>query len=227
MAMLSFEYEFDLGDQEVISHEVRIDEETLSVHPQNFEGAPDWARLEFNKCDNCPLSPEKNEFCPIAAGISQVVEKFDSRVSYEMATVRVTAPERTYTNVVPLQYGLFSLMGLIMATSNCPHMGFLKPMARFHLPFASATETIVRSVSMFLLRRYFENKDGGEKGFSLSDLDDAYVEINEVNKGIVRRIGGVTAGDADANAVIILHAIATSMSQSLASDLEDVERLFQ
>ena len=37
-----------------------------------------------------------------------------------------------------------------MALSGCPVLEQLKPMARFHLPFASVEETIYRAASMYL-----------------------------------------------------------------------------
>ena len=40
-----------------------------------------------------------------------------------------------------------------MATAGCPWTDRLRPMARFHLPFANEAETVYRSVSMYLLSR--------------------------------------------------------------------------
>ena len=114
-----------------------------------------------------------------------------------------------------------------MATSDCPYMRFLRPMARFHLPFASAMETIVRTVSMFLLRRYFEPRLDDALHFDLKNLDERYADVNAVNKGIVRRLQSVATGDADANAVIILHSLAVLLSQGLAQDLASVADIFR
>lgn len=226
MKTLGYEYEFDLGEDGVISYVVEVDEETLTVQPEAYEGMPEWTDLEFNQCDNCPLRREVKSYCPVAASISRVVETFKDRISYEDARVRVTVPERTYEKTVPLQYGLFSLLGLIMATSTCPHMRFLRPMARFHLPFASPQETIVRTVSFFLLRRYFENQQDGNLAYELGELDTAYNSVQGVNRGIVRRIHSVTSGDADANAIIVLDTLAFLLSESLASNLSEIQELF-
>ncbi len=51
------------------------------------------------------------------------------------------------------QQAMSSVLGLIMATAGCPWTDRLRPMARFHLPFASDAETLYRSISMFLLSR--------------------------------------------------------------------------
>jgi hypothetical protein len=228
MGTLRYEYEFDLGESAVIAYDVEIDEETLTVQPEAYEGMPEWTRLEFNQCDNCPLKPEEKSYCPVAASISRVVERFRDRISYEEASVRVSVPERTYEKRVPLQHGLFSLFGLIMATTSCPHMRFLRPMARFHLPFSSPQETIVRTVSFFLLRRYLENQQRPGVTYDLGDLDGAYSDVQGVNRGIMRRVRAVATGsaEADAGAVVILNALTKMLSASLASNLQEVEPLF-
>lgn len=59
--------------------------------------------------------------------------------------------ERTYSKDTLLQQGLASLLGIVMTTSGCPVLEPLKPMVRFHLPFATLTETVYRMVSMCLV----------------------------------------------------------------------------
>jgi hypothetical protein len=226
MATLTFHYIFGDGEPDAKHYEVVIDEATLSVIPERHETPPEWARLTHHQCENCPLNPEEHPYCPVAANIAHVAEEFHDQLSYDQKTVKVIAPERTYVKSVPLQYGIFSIFGLIMATSDCPHMRFLKPMARFHLPFASSTETIVRTVSMFLLRQYLRSKTRHQTDFDLSALDEAYASVNLVNKGMVGRIRSITTGDADANAIIILHSLATLLSQSLSDNLAEIEPIF-
>ena len=62
------------------------------------------------------------------------------------------------------QQAMSSVLGLIMATSGCPWTDRLRPMARFHLPFASEAETLYRSVGMFLLARELVGADGTRRG---------------------------------------------------------------
>ena len=56
-----------------------------------------------------------------------------------------------------MEIAIRSLIGLIMALSGCPHMEFFKPLARFHLPWASLEETTLRSASIYLLMQFFKN----------------------------------------------------------------------
>ena len=120
----------------------------------------------------------------------------------------------------------FGVFGLVMATSACPYMDFLKPMARFHLPFSTAEETIVRSVSMYLLHQYFVAKRGGSPDLGLELLETHYEDIQKVNDGILERIKGVVQNDADLNALIILQGFADLLTMAISKDLSKIEPLF-
>ncbi len=100
----------------------------------------------------------------------------------------ITASERTITVSTMAQEGISSLMGLLIASSGCPHTVFLKPMARFHLPMASFEETKYRVVSMYALSRYFQLKNGREAGISFQGLFRRYEEMGRVNRAIVNRL---------------------------------------
>ena len=91
--------------------------------------------------------------CPAALHMAPAVELLKELVSFDTVGVTVTQAERTVHAETTAQQALSSVLGLIMATSGCPWTDRLRPMARFHLPFASEAETVYRSVCMFLLAR--------------------------------------------------------------------------
>jgi hypothetical protein len=103
-------------------------------------------------------------------------------------------------------------------------MGFLRPLARFHLPFASATETLLRSVSIFLLRQHLAS-EGRAVRLDLSELEAAYRNVNLVNRGIAKRIQSFAQGDADANAVVSWHSVASLLMHGFADDLAEIRTL--
>src|SRR6266851_2213586 len=156
-------YDFTFPDGGAKSYTIALDQASLSYLPSRQEAPPAWARLENHQCGHCPLSPAEHPYCPVATNLSAIVEFFKDKASVAEATVTVTTAERIYVKQLPLQRGIFGVFGLVMATSACPYMDFLKPMARFHLPFSTAEETIVRSVSMYLLHQYFVAKRGGAR----------------------------------------------------------------
>ncbi len=223
---LSIHYSFVLSDGRMKDFEIKLDPETLlQVNPRK-DGAP-WTRLEAGKCSNCPLKPETSPHCPIALNISDLFETFKDDISHSMARVTVKTAERTYVNEIPLQQGLFGILGVLMATSGCPVMSFLRPMARHHLPFASFEETAVRVVSMYLMSQYFKHKKGDKPDWDLAGLDKHYDEIQKVNQGIVQRLSTIPrAGDANANSITILDSFAKLLSMSLKRDLKSFESLF-
>ena len=56
--------------------------------------------------------------------------------SSERIRLEVTTTDRFVAQDTSAQKGISSMMGLIIATSGCPHTAFLRPMARFHQPLA-------------------------------------------------------------------------------------------
>ena len=201
-------YEFQLEGGRTKGFDIEIDQETMTaVHPKKG-GEPEWTRLEYKQCGCCPLSKNEHPKCPIAVNISDLVDAFKDVFSSELCTVRCTTPERTYLKKTMIQEGLFSIFGIINATSLCPIMKPLKPMARFHLPFSTLEETIIRSTSFYLLGQYFENKRNKAADFDLSKLDEHYDRIRMVDERILERITSLTEKDAGKSAFVALNSLA-------------------
>ncbi len=220
-------YRFEFKDGRTSNFEVVLDE-TVSLKPSDTAAKPEWTRLERNQCTNCPLKKETTPYCPVAVNLADLVDHFRMEKASDETAVQVTTNERIFTKNASVQDGLFSIFGIVMATSGCPNMNFLKPMARFHLPFATHEETIVRSISMHLLSQYFKKKKGQNVEFDMASLDQKYAEVQKVNDGILARIRSVvSAGDADANAVVILHAFGFLLSSEIKSNLNSIEYLFK
>ena len=221
-------YEFRLTEGKQVDFTVNLDEKTLeNLNPPPAE-FPQWAKLEFSKCPNCPLSAQDNASCPVAATLSEVVAIFARVVSYENVSVRVTVPERTYlAESIPAQQALSSLFGIYMVTSGCPILSKLRPMVRFHLPFAKPFETVVRSTSMYLLSQYFVMKRGEVPDWTLEGLAEIYRESNKVNRAFANRLRAAAQKDANVNAVIILSSFANVVPATIDTQLEDLQFLFQ
>ncbi|MDD0853776.1 hypothetical protein HBN50_11755 [Halobacteriovorax sp. GB3] len=143
------------------------------------------AKLENHQCENCPYSSEDFKNCPVFENILPVLTLFKSHESTEEVEAMVRDRNRTYHKRTPLSVALASLVGLIMATSECEHFDFLKPMAKTHLPFSDAEETLIRSVGFYLMDRYL---CGSSEVASLKDLKKSYDQLSVVNQGILERI---------------------------------------
>jgi hypothetical protein len=134
----------------------------------------------------------------------------------------VHTKERTYFKETDLQTGIQSIFGLIMATSGCPHMDFLKLMARYHLPFSSLDETMVRALSFYLLKQAAKETIGKSGDFKLKELTAKYEMVNKVNQGIILRLRSLGGGDADRNALVILDTFAQLLPMTVGSDLTEL-----
>lgn len=226
MSSTKISYRFHLPDGHQRVYDVELDNATgrLVVPPKTTEHA--WTALEHMKCAHCPLNQEKHPQCPVARNLGAVADDFKNERSHDRVTVEVVTLERTYRKQLRMQEGLFGLFGLIMATSDCPYFEFLRPMARFHLPFSTYKETTVRSVSFYLLRQYFVAKKGGTPDFELMQLTALYKALEIVNLGMATRIRTMTTNDADANSIVILDGFAKLLSASLSNGLQDLEFMF-
>lgn len=215
-------YEFVFRNGKKCVYPLKLNKRTISLISERKRPLPPWTRLEHYQCALCPLTKEDKPYCPIAANIAELVNDFREIQSTENVRINVYTSERTYMKVAPVQKGLSSIFGMIMATSNCPVMNFLKPMARYHLPFSTGEETIVRSISIYLLTQYITAKKRGQPDLSLENLELAYSKVQKVNRGICSRISTAIQesrgqGDAANNAVVILD----TFSQLLQIAVED------
>ncbi|KAB2891921.1 MAG: hypothetical protein F9K32_01985 [Desulfobulbaceae bacterium] len=187
---------------------------------------PEWTRLLHQQCPHCRLRGEDSSHCPIAVNIADLVASFQDIASYKDCTVSCVSADRIVSKKTIVQDGLSSIMGIIMATSGCPTLDILRPMAWFHLPFASVDESLFRSASTYLLRQYFEVQLGKQPDFSLERIKEHYLRIERVNHGMLERIRYATVLDADRNAIVILNSLAQILGMEVDENLETLRPLF-
>lgn len=226
MKPIVIEYRFQL-------EEGREDVFRLHLDPQRLETVdaipvelPDWTRLSFHQCGNCPLDPAVEPSCPAAVNMVRVVERFTELLSHDEVSVVVQTEERLVYSHTTIQRGVCSLMGLLMAASACPMTTFFKPMARFHLPFASTQETIWRATSSYLLAQYFRQQDGALPDIHFTGLTRIYNEIQTVNLAFAKRLRAACRHDSMVNAIILLDMFAKSMPSAIEESLEEIRHLF-
>jgi hypothetical protein len=222
-----FHYQFQFEDGYTKDYDIALEPKTLSLIPNEHRNKPQsWTRLDYCQCSNCPLVIHSHPFCPIALNIMELVETFKDVLSYHNCTVVCNTEDRTYTKKTSIMEGLSAIFGMIMATSDCPIMNFLKPMARFHLPFSSIEETTVRTASIYLLGRYFRYKDQPDIKMDFKPLENHYAQVRLLNEGIIKRIGSVSKKDADKNAIVTLHSLSLYLSMEIDYSLSSLEYIF-
>jgi hypothetical protein len=218
-----YKFKFDDGTEK--NFEVVLDNTTLELIRDDPFPKPEWTKLKYSQCENCPL-PDSVEFCPVAVSLAKLVESFHDAASYESAAVTVETPQRTYFKKTTLQKGLSAIIGIYMSTSNCPVMDRLRPMTRFHLPFANSIETFFRSVSSYLTAQFLLVRQGRQPDWEMKHLQGIYKAVNLVNKGMTTRLLKATEKDANVNAVVILHSFGDGINYFIESGLTELEPMF-
>ena len=220
---LRIRYRFDLpdGSQKILDLAFGAADFRLANAAQ--ADPPFWTELKFCQCANCPLNAAAHPHCPAALHMAPAVESLKALVSFDTVGVTVIQADRTIHAELSAQQALSSVLGLIMATSGCPWTDRLRPMARFHLPFASEVETVYRSVCMFLLARELVGA-GETSGFAT--LEKLYENLHVVNRDMSRRLGAATRTDPARNAMALLDTYTALLPAALESSLEDLKPLF-
>ncbi|ALP52943.1 hypothetical protein Tel_07130 [Candidatus Tenderia electrophaga] len=218
-------YRFVVGTEAKL-FDLDLNADTLLQIEPSYDQWPAWTRLDYHRCPHCPLSGDITPRCPVAANLVPLIQQCGDLESHQLSRIEVETPNRYYAAESSVQRGLSSLLGLVMATSACPDMTFLRPMARFHLPFASDEETAYRAVSSYLLFQYFEAKAGKEADLSLAGLRAIYKRLQTVNRAFAQRLRAACAEDAAVNAIVQLDLFAKDIPYSIDEGLDDLEYLF-
>jgi hypothetical protein len=227
MAIIAIQYCFQLSDERQEIFNLELDEESLELVGNVQDSLPDWTRLDFHQCANCPLGVDTHPYCPVALHLADIVRRFEEILSYDEVHVDVFTEERRISQDTTAQLGLASLMGLMMAASGCPHMAFFKPMVRFHLPMSTDEETIYRAVSMYLLAQYFVRQKDRQTDFHLEGLKDIYKNVQLTNSYVADRLRAATKSDSSLNGLITLDMFAKTMLFAIKESLEDIRYLFR
>jgi hypothetical protein len=223
---ISYEYTYKFKTGQVKKFLIQLDPSTLGLIVKRKLDMPLWALLSHKKCENCPLDVKTHIYCPIAQNFVDIAQEFQDMVSHENVVVTVTTEERVYAKETTIQQALSPLIGIIMTTSGCPVMDYLKPMVRFHLPFASLDETVFRMVSMFLLVQFYRNQEGRKADWRLDGLTRVYAEVGIVNRDFANRLRDAAKKDANINALVNLDCFASMVPLVADETLKAIKPYF-
>ena len=226
MSKVALTYRFTFPDSQERVFDLEMDRDTAELSPPQLSEPPAWAALGFNQCTGCPLTAADRPHCPAALHMAGVIDGFTDIVSYDKVKVSVESEERQVVATLPAQQALASLMGLIMASSGCPNTAVFRPMARFHLPFSSESETAYRVASMYLLAQHYAARNGGTADFALADLERVYRGVHSVNRGMATRLRAASRQDAIVNAVVLLDVYSSLVPAAIHDILDEIKPAF-
>lgn len=223
---ITIQYIFTFNNNDTKEICLQIEGDTLNLLPVETKNAPQWVYLDFHKCNECPLDSTIHKYCPIAVQLDDVIGIFHNHNSYDEVTVEVIDSRRRYIKETSPQEGLGSLIGIIMTTSGCPVLAPLKPMVRFHLPFATLEETEFRMISMYLVAQYICMTKGKQPDWTLDGLHAIYDKVQDVNQSFAKRIRAASQNDVSINAIIILDCFAQAVPFAIRTYMKDFEKYF-
>jgi hypothetical protein len=216
-------YKFKFNDKPDKEFVINIETKSFGLIRCSANPPADWTRLERFACPNCPIADSEFEYCPIAVNLMDIIEFFSEIPSYEKTNIEVHTSKRTYCKDTSVQQGVSAIIGVVMSTSGCPVLSKLRPMARFHLPFADLDETQMRIFSFYLLAQYLKMRKDGDADWKMDELGELYSRIRDINVNIANRIANLEKEDASINAVVVLNNFAHSVSLSIDDNLEEIE----
>jgi hypothetical protein len=227
METFEIKYNFKFPQKGVREHSLVFDSESIDLLNKPREESRDFTKLDFHQCPNCTLDIESHPHCPLALKLVDMLRLCEDVQSFDNVRVEVVTPKRTILKDTTAQRGFSSLMGLIIPPSGCPHTAFLKPLTRFHLPFADEEETIYRIPSMYMLLQYFRRKEGESTDYTLEGLKSKYKELHIVNTAFAERLRASISRDVSVNALSLLDVFADTVRFEIEHSLEDVRYLFE
>jgi len=220
----NIKYTFEFEDGSSWVYDLQFDAEHYFL-PKEGTAIKEWTQLGFQQCPNCPLKAANCAQCPVARNLNQVVEDSKTTLSVKRAKVRVETSERHYEKECATQEGLRSLFGVVMASSGCPHLDWLRPLARFHLPFSDADETLFRVLSLEALKAFFSGDEVSLSSVS-KKIADRYREVETVNHSFVKRIRTYCQADADKNAIAALDVFVQMFPYQMQSNFDSLRAFF-
>ena len=226
METLSIYYYLAFPDQSQTVFLLEIDPAKMELINNIPEALPGWTNLTFHQCPHCPLDSARHPYCPLAANQVNIIKQIGPFLPYHKVQLEVVTAERKITQDTTLQAAFGSLMGLVMPLSGCPYTAYFKPMARFHVPLANASETMYRSVAMYFMAQYFLHKEGKSVDLNLTGLSRIYENIHVVNTSIAERFLAASTQDSSVDALVQLDIYAMTFLGILEEPLQELRPLF-
>ncbi len=227
MGLFQIIYDFAWQDGGRANFKLDLDEDSLVLLNKPTADLPDWTQLDYCKCMNCPLDSAEVPRCPAATSFVPVVKQF-SGVSADLEIeVETVIADRRIIQRAPARRAISSIIGLLFASSGCPHTVHFRPMVRYHMPLSDENETMMRATSMYTLSQYFKLQDGEQPDLELRGLKKIYEELQIVNRIMAERLQAADGTDTSINAMILLDMYAHTMPYKIEDSLKNLHYLFK
>ena len=222
---MNIEYIIELSNKKSIYYGIDIDRKHDIIILKSKPS--DWTDLDHHKCPVCTLDSAKHRYCPAALDIKDILTVFSKIKSYELVKVTVNTNERTYFKECDAQTALGSILGVVLASSQCPILSKFKPMAYFHLPFPSYEESLTRTMGFFLINEHIKSLKGEKPDIELNGLYQHYKDMEQINFSLKKRISKTGIEDSNINSIVNFFALSSLIKDSISEQIEDIKQFFE
>ncbi|MBN1621882.1 MAG: hypothetical protein JW871_04760 [Endomicrobiales bacterium] len=211
----NFNYNFRFNDGKELKFNIQLDKVSLGMIPKTQLGYPEWIILGHRKCPICPFDEKNVNYCPIAKNLVEVIDSFKGMNPDEDIELFINTETRNYFKKTTVKEGMSSLIGIYMVTGGCPILDKLRPMVRFHLPFADHEETKYRAITMYLMAQFLLYKQGKIPDWDLKYLFSIYKNVRIVNRSFHERLAESPLKKASIEALMKLDCFAGQVSDTI------------
>ena len=216
-------YRFEKSGNPVIEYTLRVDRHNWSLE-NPMQNNADWTVLSKNQCPNCPLNSTEQLHCPAAINLQLIGNEWESYKSYDPIHVDVLMEGKTISGETTVQIGLSSLVGFLLATSDCPHLSFFRPLARFHQPLTQPESVGLRVLMSFLAYNQLKNEHNSDLKHRIAQI---YENIEIVNSALTRRVEQTANENASVQAMVQLDCLSKLVPMSLDESYLQLEEIFR
>ena len=227
MGKFHIEYNYSWQSGGKANFKLDFDEKSISLLNSPPPELPHWTELDYIKCMNCPLDSEQSSHCPAAVSFIPVVSQFSSVDSDIEMEVEARVSGRQIIQLASASRAISSIIGLLFASSGCPHTIHFRPMVRYHIPLSDANETMMRVASMYALSLFFKYKRGEQLDLDMKGLLGIYEELQIVNRTMAERLQAADGSETSINAMIVLNMYAQTMPYEIEESLKNLQYLFE
>lgn len=227
MDSVNIEYRIKLSAERTEHLHFELDGNTFDLKGSGPPNPPEWTRLSFKQCPQCPLTEESHLHCPLALQLHDIVNRFHDTSSIDKVELEVVTEERRVIQTLDIQRAIASILDLIIPICGCPKTACLKPLARFHLPLASEEETVFRVTGMYLLAQYFLSDGSSGNRIELDGLTRIYEGLHDLNKAVTSRLRGVTRSDSLKNAFALVDTYSILVPLLVEDQLVEMRGFFE
>ena len=227
MGVFKIIYDFAWQDGGRANFNLDLDEDSLLLLNKPSADLPEWTQLDYCKCMNCPLDSAEFPRCPAATGFVPVVKQFASVSADLEIEIETVIADRRIIQKAPARRAVSSIIGLLFASSGCPHTAHFRPMVRYHIPLSDENETMMRAASMYTLSQYFKFQEGEQPDLELLGLKKIYEELQIVNRIMAERLQAADGTDISINTMILLDMYAHTIPYKIEDSLNNLRYLFK